>query len=289
MKCHDVRAQIGEGDFEGRFPTEIEAHLDRCGRCRRYAQDLRDTDALLLRAARTPTEAPEMPRILGRLHADLAGSGANGSRPAPSSSLWKFRRTGKETAMQTEAPQIESHPAPLRRKTRRANWRWAMGLTLAVLLGGGAGYLATQKSAERHSAQGGAPQADMNRAQYVAKNVISINNLRQLGLAVFNYYAAHDERLPPMDDPETVKQALLPYVEGNQDLFYSPFTGRPYAVNHWAGRQAVAAIESPAELVIFYEAEPDDEGNRRVVYLDGHTRGMKEEKWQEEKTKSNIP
>ncbi|MBW3622355.1 MAG: hypothetical protein KY468_02985 [Armatimonadetes bacterium] len=177
--------------------------------------------------------------------------------------------------------QREYAPSPHASGIRaRAPWRWVTGLALAVLLGGSAGFWVTQRR------DTGSAAANQNgnqgvQAHYGAYGNVSVNRLRTLGVALHSYSADREEHLPPMDDPEAVKQALLPYLEGKQDLFYSPFTGQPYAANPWIGKLSLTDFEFPYKVVTFYEAEPDPRGMRRAAFLDGHVQTFTEEKWRE--------
>ncbi len=126
------------------------------------------------------------------------------------------------------------------------------------------------------------------QARLRAREVSSLSNLKQIGLATLMYQQDHDENFPPMKDLATVRSALHPYTKNN-DIFVDPLSGLPYHANAYASRRSAATIESPAEFVLFYEATPAPDGTRAVVFADGHARRVPGPEWSRLKRLSHMP
>ena len=107
----------------------------------------------------------------------------------------------------------------------------------------------------------------------------SLRNLKQLALALLLYLQDYDEVFPPMDDPSSVKSALLPYV-GDDTVFDDPKSGEAYQPNRYLSRLHLVFIETPEEIVLFYAASANEEGVRGVAYLDGHVEQVSEQAWE---------
>lgn len=110
----------------------------------------------------------------------------------------------------------------------------------------------------------------------------SSENMKKLALAYFMYNEAHQDTLPDMSTPATVKEALLPYVsptEQSGDIFVNPSTGRPYQPNTLLSNMPDANFDAPSITILFYEDTPYDDGMRGVVYADGHYGTVPESDW----------
>jgi hypothetical protein len=116
----------------------------------------------------------------------------------------------------------------------------------------------------------------------------SESNLKQITLAMHMYATDHDEMLPPMKDPAQVKALLMPYCK-NEELFVDPRTKQPYQVNTVLSDHKLAHITKPDEMVVFYEAAPDDDGMRAVAFLDGRVKRIAEAEWPTVARASKIP
>ncbi len=149
------------------------------------------------------------------------------------------------------------------------------------------------------------PERDIEKPQERAAQATaaSMSNLKQIGLGLLQYTQDYDERLPPMNsatsqaqirdaspDPgrATVQQRLRPYIR-NDDIFAHPTTRQLYRPNAFLSRKTLASFKSPATMVAFYEAAPDAEGRRAVLYLDGHVKRERETDWPRIKKASRIP
>ena len=112
------------------------------------------------------------------------------------------------------------------------------------------------------------------------------NNLQQLALAVQMYISDYDA-LPPLGDAETAAQALMEYVS-DDTVFTDPSTGDAYAVNSSLSGKSLSEIDDPAQAVVFYQAEPGNDGKRGVAFLDGHVQRVSDSQWEELRASSGI-
>jgi len=114
------------------------------------------------------------------------------------------------------------------------------------------------------------------RARQQAKNVVSMNNLKQLGLSVIMYADDHDGKLP--DNLEQAKQYY-----GNPKVLESPlkpkgFAGPSYIyVNNGQSMK----IKSPARQIVIYENPKYCKDTINAVFLDGHVERMKRDRFRE--------
>src|SRR5262245_57742856 len=99
------------------------------------------------------------------------------------------------------------------------------------------------------------------------------SNLKQYSLAMLMYCQDYDEMLPPMKFPAQVHNRVYPYVK-NRSVFSCPDTGTDYLPNPALNYQSMAAIESPAKMMMLRDAKPHTVGDGKqvwyVAYLDGH-------------------
>jgi prepilin-type processing-associated H-X9-DG protein len=116
----------------------------------------------------------------------------------------------------------------------------------------------------------------------------SVENLRQLSLGLLQYLEDNDEHYPDMTSMAPVKKAVTKYVQSQGDIFVEPDTKKPYGINPWVSKRSLAAIDSPADFVVFYETKPGADGKRAVAYADGHVKRLTASEWANAKTKSHI-
>ncbi len=112
------------------------------------------------------------------------------------------------------------------------------------------------------------------------------DNLQQLAMAM-QMYIADNDALPPLGDAEAVKQALVEYVN-DESVFTDPDTGEAYAVNSSLSGKSLSEIEDPAQMVVFYQAEPGKDGRRGAAFLDGHVQRVSDSEWEKLKASSGI-
>lgn len=116
----------------------------------------------------------------------------------------------------------------------------------------------------------------------------SLGNLKLLGLAMTQYLQDYDEKLPPMQSAVAAQKALSPYVKINS-AFQQPQTHEPYLPNTSLSGRSLASFDNPATMVIYYEASPNLDGMRGVVFLDGHAKRIHESEWPALKAASHVP
>jgi len=113
------------------------------------------------------------------------------------------------------------------------------------------------------------------RSRQQARNAVSMNNLKQLGLAVIIYAEEHDEKLP-----ENFEQAKEFYNDSK--ILESPlrpkgFTGPSYI--YVSGHSMNA--ESPARQIIVYENPKYCRDTINALFLDGHVERMQRDRFRE--------
>jgi len=119
-------------------------------------------------------------------------------------------------------------------------------------------------------------------------NQASVSNLKQIGLALLQYTQDFDEVLPPMKTVAESNEAIYPYLK-NKTLLEHPGTHELYQTNTSLSHRRLASFDSPATMVTYYEASPDSDGLRAVLFLDGHVKRVTEAEWQQLKTASHVP
>jgi hypothetical protein len=116
----------------------------------------------------------------------------------------------------------------------------------------------------------------------------SVANLKQLALAIQLYASDWDEKLPlKMDNPEELKQTLMPYTR-NEQLFINPIDQKPYLANSILAGKKLAHIAYPGQMVLFYEETPAPDETRGVAFLDGSAKRINESEWPRLKKASKI-
>lgn len=134
---------------------------------------------------------------------------------------------------------------------------------------------------------------DLVRETTVVRRQADINaetdtRLRQLALAVLMYAQDNDEQFPPMQNQQELKTAILDYV-GKEKVFIHPETKEAFLHNPKLDRLPAAQVSNPTDTVLWYEANPAQDGTRGVSFADGHAKRMAEEQWQQLKRKAEIP
>jgi hypothetical protein len=114
------------------------------------------------------------------------------------------------------------------------------------------------------------------------------DNLEIVAMAFDMYTGDHDGVLPPMDKPETFREALDDYVE-SADMFRDPETKEFYGINPSLSGRKLKEIEDPAKIIAIYQVKPGKDGRRGVVLVDGSIRRLTEAEWTDLKARSSIP
>jgi hypothetical protein len=116
----------------------------------------------------------------------------------------------------------------------------------------------------------------------------SLSNLKQMALAVVMYAQDSDEVLPPLKTIDAAKEALSPYVR-DESIFTQPDTDQPYKTNPVLSGKKLAHITDRADMILFYEAKPAEDGTRGASFLDGHAKRLSADEWERYKKISKIP
>lgn len=116
----------------------------------------------------------------------------------------------------------------------------------------------------------------------------TVSDMKQLGLAFIQYTQDYDEKLPPMKTAAAAKTALFPYAKSDS-VFEQPQTHALFQPNTSLSGRSLATFNDPASMVIYYEAAPEDDGQRAVLFLDGHVKRMADADWQRVKSASHVP
>lgn len=136
----------------------------------------------------------------------------------------------------------------------------------------------------------------LSSARHQARTAATMNNAKQLCLAMIMYSDEHDGRFPPADNwPD----ALAPYLGHDEKILrslFDPKAGRAWAMNAYLRGRQQSDIEQPHRVVLIFEAEygsppsggqellPEEpRGNRGYVigFLDGHVEIVRPEKLDE--------
>ena len=125
-----------------------------------------------------------------------------------------------------------------------------------------------------------------SRAKSHAQQAVTLNNAKQICLAMKIYCDENDGRFPP---PDTWPNALAGYI-GNDKILtsaFNPEAGRAFAMNSELAGRKIDEIKHPARIVLIFEAEfgsppaggrellPDQSRGPRgyvVGFVDGHVR-----------------
>ncbi len=132
----------------------------------------------------------------------------------------------------------------------------------------------------------------IGRARGTARSVMSMNNAKQLCLAMHLYCGDYDGPFPPAGNwPEV----LSDYIE-DEGILNSPFnpnTGRAYAMNAQLNGRKLADVQNPALTVLVFESrfgsppsggpdllpdEPRGPNGYVICFVDGHVEFIRPEK-----------
>ena len=126
------------------------------------------------------------------------------------------------------------------------------------------------------------------QARQQATATSSLNNLKQLAVGLGMYIQDNDERFPPMQDPDTVRSQLNPYIK-NSEVFIQPGTGAPYAANRSLSLKSMFQITRPADTAAFWEEKPGADGQRGASFVDGQVRRVPQTEWPATLRASTLP
>ena len=110
--------------------------------------------------------------------------------------------------------------------------------------------------------------------------VANQSNLKQLGLAMLMYCADYDDEVPYVQATKGAYEVIYPYVK-NVSIFKSTNPNSPeFRLNMAVAGVNSMEIRNPAEMPMFYDAQPWPDGTRCIVYMDGHSKYVTAEEWQ---------
>ncbi len=112
-------------------------------------------------------------------------------------------------------------------------------------------------------------------------------NLQRLGQAVRVWAEENGNQLPAMPNTDAAKSVLRAFVTGD-DTWTQPGTQEAYAVNPWISEKKLEEVDA-AKTVVFYEFQPDQQGTRSVVYLDGRVERISGADWTAIQEAQNLP
>jgi hypothetical protein len=106
----------------------------------------------------------------------------------------------------------------------------------------------------------------------------SMNNLKQLGMAMMMYMNDYDGVAPYAQQTKSCLYVLLPYVKSS-DIFSPPRAESRYLVNTKLGGVNERDVLEPARVPLFWEEMPYDDGSRVVGFYDGHVAVIPADEW----------
>ncbi len=112
--------------------------------------------------------------------------------------------------------------------------------------------------------------------------------LRFLATAIQMYVSDYDMTLPPISSATQLQPLILPYVKDSR-IFIDPASGTLLGVNTSLSLKSMNSIRNPADIVIFYQTQPEPGTNKRwVAFLDGHVKQVDQKQWQQLSRTSSI-
>jgi hypothetical protein len=113
--------------------------------------------------------------------------------------------------------------------------------------------------------------------------------LRFLAIAVQMYASDYNMTLPPISSATQLQPLLMPYVK-DASIFVDPTSGTTFGVNPSLSRKSMNNLRNPANIVIFYQTQPEPGTNKRwVAFLDGRVEQVDPKRWQQLSRTSGIP
>ncbi|MGC4048124.1 MAG: hypothetical protein QM758_30410 [Armatimonas sp.] len=131
------------------------------------------------------------------------------------------------------------------------------------------------------------------QAREMARQAAGLSNLKRLGAATQCYAEIHDGQLPPLDNMETARTALAPFLSGNGSGAWK-IPGVPegyFQPNATLGKKRLASMKKPEDMVLFYESCSKDGISTygpRVAFADGHVKCIHASLWPEVAIQSGI-
>jgi prepilin-type processing-associated H-X9-DG protein len=113
----------------------------------------------------------------------------------------------------------------------------------------------------------------------LSSQVQGLSNIKQLALAAHMYASDYDDVFPYAQSTATVKAVTMPYLKSIEAwTTHNPSESR-FLFNMAVAGALLGEIDSPNEVVLFYESAPWPDGRRHVAFCDGHARTVSEDEW----------
>jgi hypothetical protein len=103
----------------------------------------------------------------------------------------------------------------------------------------------------------------------------SMNNLRQVVVALLMHAQDHDEQFPTFKTHFDLEMLNL-----DEEIAVHPVTKEPYHVNLALNGKSLGMIQDPARVPALYEATPWPDGSHVIAFLDGHIEHVDAEEWE---------
>jgi hypothetical protein len=107
----------------------------------------------------------------------------------------------------------------------------------------------------------------------------TINNFKQASIGMIMYMGDYDDVLPYVQDTKSAFFVTYPYVK-SADTFKTLNPNGMMRFNMAVAGVNASALETPADVPMYYESEPWPDGTRVVAFMDGHVKAVSEEEWQ---------
>jgi hypothetical protein len=118
------------------------------------------------------------------------------------------------------------------------------------------------------------------QAHVAAQATANLSNVKQLSLGMLLYQSDWDDKFPYVQDTESLRPILDPYLKNNNLWQVIGNPGSRFLFNMSLSGSTVTELEEPANTPMFYESQPDSSGKRAVGFADGHAKRVEETEWQ---------
>ena len=90
-------------------------------------------------------------------------------------------------------------------------------------------------------------------------NMRSVSNLKMISLGVLMYADDNNDKLPDLSDPQSMMQALVPYISKDKSkaaqFFLQPNSGHPYQPNSSLSYKKRTGFTAPSTVAVVFEDE----------------------------------
>lgn len=107
---------------------------------------------------------------------------------------------------------------------------------------------------------------------------LSVIYLQKIYQAYMAYSFAYLSTTPSMESAFAARQDLAPYAD-SAVIFNQPGSNQPYKANALLGNKKIAHLRGKGKWVMFYEAQPGQDGMRGVLQFNGNVRRVDAKTW----------